>query len=152
MIIYIDADACPKPVKEILYKAAHSRQVMCIFVANQPLHHPPSPFIKTRCVDKGFDVADNYIVTKVTQGVITADIPLAKEAIDHGGIVITPYGRQYTKTNIAQVYAMRNFYSELRDAGLVETRTKSFSNQNNNAFSNALDQLLTKAGFLGLGK
>lgn len=149
MIIYIDADACPKPIKEIIYKAAHSRKVICIFVANQPLNHQPSPFIKMRCVDKGFDVADNYIVTKVKKGdlVITSDIPLAKEVIDHGSIVITPHGRQYDKKNISQAYAMRNFFSELRDAGLVKTRTKSFSTQNNNVLSNALDQLLTINGF-----
>ena len=147
MIIYVDADACPRGIKDILYKAAHSRQVMCIFVANQALTHPPSPYIKMRCVDKGFDVADDYIVNKVQNNdlVITADIPLAKEAIDNGALVITPHGKQYTKANISQVFSMRNFFTELREAGLVETRTKPFSTQNNNAFSNALDQLLTKS-------
>ncbi|WP_192484906.1 MULTISPECIES: YaiI/YqxD family protein [Cysteiniphilum] len=150
MIIYIDADACPKAVKEVLYKAAHQRKVTCIFVANQPLTHPPSPFIKMRCVDKGFDVADNYIANKVEMSdlVITADIPLAKEVTDRNAMVITPHGKQYTKANISQTYAMRNFFTELRDAGLVETKTKAFSNSNINAFANALDQLLTKRGFI----
>lgn len=150
MIIYIDADACPKAIKEVLYKAAHQRKVTCIFVANQPLTHPPSPFIKMRCVDKGFDVADNYIANKVEMNdlVITADIPLAKEVTDRDAMVITPHGKQYTKANISQTYAMRNFFTELRDAGLVETKTKAFSNSNINAFANALDQLLTKRGFI----
>lgn len=150
MIIYIDADSCPKAVKELLYKAAHQRKVTCIFVANQPLTHPLSPFVKMCCVDKGFDVADTYIANKIQihDLVITSDIPFAKAIVDHGALVITPHGKQYSKQNIAQAYAMRNFFTELRNTGLLETKTKAFSHTNINTFANALDQLLTKRGFI----
>ncbi|WP_116963775.1 YaiI/YqxD family protein [Fastidiosibacter lacustris] len=150
MNIYIDADACPKAIKEILYKAAHKRKVTCIFVANQPLIHQSSPFIKSRCVDKGFDVADKYISNHVQQNdlVITADIPLAKSVIDKGAIVITPHGKKYTTSNISQALSMRNFFTELRDAGLIETKTKAFSQHNNHAFAAELDRYLTQKGRL----
>ena len=145
MKILVDADACPKPIKEILFRAANRCKVECILVANQILNHPQSPYIRSIRVDKGFDVADDYIVTLVNPKdlIITADIPLADEAIKAGGIVLNPKGKKYTTSNIGQVLAMRDFFTEMRDAGLVETKTKAFGAQQTQAFSKELDTYLT---------
>jgi hypothetical protein len=146
MKILVDADACPKPIKEILYRAAIRCKVDCILVANQILNHPISDYIRSIQVAKGFDVADDKIVQMVEENdlIVSADIPLADEAIKKGGVVLNPKGKIYTKSNIGQVLAMRNFFTEMRDAGLVQTKTKSFSNQQSEAFAKQLDRLLAK--------
>ncbi|WP_119344854.1 YaiI/YqxD family protein [Facilibium subflavum] len=144
MKILVDADACPKAIKQILYKAAHQRKVTCIFIANHPLYHPPSPFIKSKLVDKGFDVADQLIVDMVKPHdlVITGDIPLANDAIQQQATVITPQGKKYTKANIGQALSMRDFFTTMRDAGVVETKTKPFSHAQTHRFASELDRYL----------
>jgi len=121
MKILIDADACPKRVKEIIFKAAIKRHIQCVIVANQYINHPQSTFIRFAVVDKGFDVADDYIAEHTAENdiVITSDIPLAKAVIDKGAFVINFQGKSYTKQNIGQILALRDFYTQMREAGLV---------------------------------
>lgn len=104
MQIWVDADACPVAVKEILFKAANRKQIKLTLVANQHIKTPPSPFISSLQVPSGFDVADNEIVRRVAEGdlVITSDIPLAAEVIAKGGHVISSRGEQFTKDNMAE--------------------------------------------------
>lgn len=144
--ILIDADACPKPIKEIIYRAAINRKVLTLFVANQYLSVPDSDYITTKIVAKGFDIADNYIVEKTNPNdlIITSDIPLADLVIAKGGIVITPHGRKYDHNNIKPVLAKRNFMTQMRDSGMIQTKTKAFSNKENYAFATMLDTYLTK--------
>ena len=147
MHIWVDADACPKPVKEILFRAATKREVMVTLVANQPLYTPPSKFISTVQVSAGFDVADNEIVQRVEQGdlVITADIPLASEVIEKQAIALNPRGELYTVENIRERLNMRDFMSELRDTGVQTGGHASYGNKDKQAFANQLDRLLASA-------
>jgi uncharacterized protein YaiI (UPF0178 family) len=146
MKIWVDADATPRPVKEILYKAAMRTEVTTTFVANQGLSVPNSPFLKTIQVPAGFDVADNYIVQQCEAGdlVITADIPLAAEVVDKEATAINPRGEKYTKNNIRQRLAMRDFMEEMRSAGQVTGGPKAYSQQDRQQFANTLDRLLAK--------
>lgn len=148
MPIWVDADACPKPVKEILFRAAHQRQVNLILVANQYIAVPASPYIKSMQVSSGFDVADNHIVASLSTGdlVITADIPLAAEAIAKGAAVINPRGQQYTKDSIGARLNMRDFMETMRSSGVVmQDGPPPYSQQDRQAFANALDRWLAKA-------
>lgn len=146
MQIWIDADACPGVIKEILYRACQRKQVELILVANQPLKVPPSPLIRTVRVPPGFDVADNYIVQHMAAGdlVITADIPLAAEVIEAQGHAINPRGASYTTENIRQRLAMRNFMEELRSTGQVSGGPPPLNHSDRQAFANALDRFLAK--------
>jgi len=146
MQIWIDADACPGVIKEILYRACGRKQIELILVANQPLKVPPSPIIRTVQVPAGFDVADNYIVQNMSPGdlVITADIPLADEVIDAEGHAINPRGDFYTKENIKQRLTMRNFMEELRSTGQVSGGPSPLNHTDRQAFANALDRFLAK--------
>ena len=146
MKIWVDADACPKVIKEILYRAAQRAQVMTTLVANQALQVPPSPWLTTIQVGSGFDVADNYIVQNLKPGdiVITADIPLAAEAIAENAQAINPRGEHYTTANIKQRLAMRNMMEELRSIGEAHGGPAPFNHQDRQAFANTLDRLLTK--------
>lgn len=146
MQIWIDADACPGVIKEILYRASQRKQVALILVANQPLKTPPSPLIRTVQVAPGFDVADNYIVQHMSVGdlVITADIPLAAEVIEAEGHAINPRGAFYTKENIKQRLTMRNFMEELRNTGQVSGGPPPLNHSDRQAFANALDRFLAK--------
>jgi len=148
MQIWVDADACPKVIKEILYRAAARAAITIILVANKPLRVPPSPYLKTIQVPAGFDVADNQIVRDMQTGdlVITADIPLAAEVIDKGGHALNPRGELYTKDNIRERLALRDLFDELRGSGLVSGGPPSFSHSDRHAFANQLDRLLAKAG------
>lgn len=147
MHIWVDADATPKPVKEILFRAANRAKVMTTLVANQSLSTPNSPFIKTIQVPSGFDVADNYIVQECTIGdlIITADIPLAAEVVAKGAIALNPRGERYTPENIKQRLAMRDFMEEMRSTGQVSGGPKSYSQTDRQAFANSLDRILAKA-------
>jgi len=147
MHIWVDADACPKPVKEILFRAAERCQVMVSLVANQPLYIPPSKYLSTVQVPAGFDVADNEIVKRCEVGdlVITADIPLAAEVIEKQAIALNPRGELYTPENIRERLNMRNFMSELRDTGIQTGGHASYGNREKQAFANQLDKLLAKA-------
>ncbi len=113
MTIWVDADACPNVIKEILYRAAERMQMPLVLVANQSLRVPPSRFIRTLRVAAGFDVADNEIVRQCEAGdlVITADIPLAAEAIEKGAAALNPRGERYTPATIRERLTMRDFCS-----------------------------------------
>ena len=146
MQIWVDADACPNVIKEILYRAAERVQISLTLVANKPLRTPPSPFIKSTRVPGGFDEADNYIVEKVQAGdlVITADIPLADAVIDKQGYALNPRGELYTKENIKQRLTMRDLMEQLRSTGEVTGGPSSLSQSDRRAFANELDRFLTK--------
>ncbi len=144
--IWVDADACPVPVKEILFRASARVNIRVTLVANAPLKTPPSPLISAIQVAHGFDEADNYIVQNCSPGdlVISSDIPLAAEAIDAGAIVISPRGEKYSKNNIAQRLTMRNFMEEMRSSGEQIGGPKAFSPMDRQQFANALDTWLAK--------
>lgn len=146
MHIWVDADACPAVIKEILFRAAVRVQVPLTLVANQPLRTPPSPLIKSLQVPSGFDVADNRIVELVNAGdlVITADIPLAAAAIEKGAFALNPRGTLYTEENIRETLSLRNFMTELRSSGVETGGPQAFSQSDRQAFANQLDRLLAK--------
>ncbi|MGB0282370.1 MAG: YaiI/YqxD family protein [Neptuniibacter sp.] len=146
MQIWVDADACPKAVKQILFRAAERKEIFVTLVANQFLATPPSQLIKAIQVERGFDVADNYIVSKLEEGdlVITQDIPLAAEVIEKGGIALHPRGELYTKENIRQRLSMRDFMETLRSAGVETGGPSSFSQTDKQQFANQLDRILAK--------
>jgi hypothetical protein len=146
MKIWVDADACPGVIKDILYRAAERVQVALVLVANKPLRIPASPYIKTIQVASGFDVADNRIAQELQPGdlVITADIPLAAEVIQKGGHAINPRGEIYTRDNIRERLAMRNFMSELRNGGVATGGPPALNHTDRQAFANQLDRFLTR--------
>ena len=146
MQIWVDADACPNVIKEILFRAADRVGVPVILVANQFIQVPRSPYIRTVQVTAGFDVADNYIVQQAGPGdlVITADIPLAAEAIDKGCLALNPRGELYTEENIRQRLNMRDFMDTMRASGIDTGGPPSFSQADRMAFANQLDRLLAK--------
>lgn len=144
--IWVDADACPKVIKEILYRAAERVKVALILVANQPLQVPGSRYISTVQVAAGFDIADNYIVQQVQPGhlVITADIPLAAEVIPKGGLALSPRGDLFTQENIRQRLNMRDFMDTLRGSGIQTGGPPPLSQSDRQAFANQLDRLLVR--------
>jgi len=148
MQIWVDADACPKAVKQILFRAAERKEISVTLVANQFLTTPPSPLIKSVQVEQGFDVADNYIVSKMDLGdlVITQDIPLAAEVIEKGGTALHPRGELFTKENIRQRLSMRDFMETLRNSGVDTGGPASFSQADKQQFANQLDRILAKIG------
>ena len=147
MKIWVDADACPVVVKEILYRAATRTGVELILVANQPLSTPSSPNISTLQVPRGFDVADDEIVKQMSAGelVITSDIPLAAEVIEKGGHALSPRGEMHTKENIGARLNMRDFLDTMRSSGVeMSGGPAAFSQRDKQTFSNNLDRFLTK--------
>lgn len=144
MAIWVDADACPKPIKEILFRAATRTQTEVTLVANQMLAVPKSPWIRAVQVPKGFDVADNEIVQRATAGdlVVTADIPLASEVIAKGARVITPRGETYDAGSIAAALTMRNFMDTLRSSGVETGGPAAFSASDQREFARQLDRYL----------
>ena len=144
--IWVDADACPNVIKEILYRAAERVQLPLTLVANKPLRTPPSRFINSIQVAGGFDVADNHIVEQIEPGdlVITADIPLAAEVIEKGGHALNPRGTFYTKGNIKERLTMRDFMDELRGSGIMTGGPKALNQSDRQAFANQLDRFLTQ--------
>lgn len=144
MHIWVDADACPKVIKEILFRAAQRVSIPLTLVANKPLYTPPSSLINAMVVGAGFDVADNKIVELLQPGdlVITADIPLAADAIAKGGHVLEPRGEFFTEDNIRERLTMRNFMDELRGAGIDTGGPSSFSQGDRKAFASQLDRFL----------
>ena len=145
--IWVDADACPKVIKEVLYRAAEREQVILTLVANQPLRAPPSRFIKSVKVAAGFDVADNEIVKLTEAGdlVITADIPLAAEVIEKGGHALNPRGEMYTADTIRQKLTMRDLMDELRGSGVNTGGPPAISQRDRQSFANELDRFLTRS-------
>lgn len=146
MQIWIDADACPRVIKEILYRAAERRRVSLTLVANKPLRTPPSPFINSLKVAGGFDVADQHIVAQMKPGdlVVTADIPLAADVIAKGGHVLDPRGERLTAENIGERLAIRNALDELRGVGVETGGPAAFRASDRQAFANQLDRFLTQ--------
>lgn len=148
MKIWVDADACPAVIKEILFRAANRTQVPLTLVANQPLRTPPSKWIDSIQVGAGFDVADNEIVRRLEAGdlVVTADIPLAAEAIAKGAQALNPRGELYTEGTIRERLSMRDFMDTLRSSGVDTGGPAAFSQADRQAFANQLDRLLTRLG------
>jgi len=146
MTIWVDADACPVPVKEILFKAAERTKTPLILVANQYIATPPSLVIKSMQVSSGFDVADNYIVEQAQEGdlVITADIPLASEVIDKKAIALNPRGELYTTENIKQRLNIRDFMDTMRASGLQSGGQAKYGDKDKQQFANQLDKYLAK--------
>jgi uncharacterized protein YaiI (UPF0178 family) len=144
--IWVDADACPAAIKEVLFRAAEREQVQVTLVANQWLRTPPSRFVRAIQVPGGFDVADNEIVDRVTAGdlVVTQDIPLAAAVIAKGALAVHPRGELYTPDTIAQRLSMRNFMDELRGAGVDTGGPAAFHARDKQAFANQLDRWLVK--------
>jgi uncharacterized protein len=144
--IWVDADACPNPIKEILFRVAKRLGIQTTLVANQELQIPASPYIKAIQVRAGFDVADNRIVEILKPGdlVVTADIPLAAEAIAKGAVALNPRGEFYTKDNIRERLSLRNFMDELRSGGVDTGGPPAFSQRDHQAFANQLDRFLAR--------
>lgn len=144
MQIWVDADACPKVIKEILFRAAVRRRIPLILVANSPLRTPPSPYIRTLQVPAGFDIADNHIVAQVQAGdlVVTADIPLAAAVIARAAHALNPRGELYTTDNIRERLAMRNLMDQLRSTGVHTGGPPALDLTDRQAFANKLDAFL----------
>jgi hypothetical protein len=145
--IYVDADACPGMVKEILYRISQRTGIEVILVANQPLSTPRIPTVRSIQVNQGFDVADDHIVTLVQKDdlVITADIPLAADVIDKGGKALNPRGELYTAANIKARLNMRDFMDSMRNSGVqVGGGPPPLSQRNRMDFANAIDRYIAK--------
>ena len=145
--IWVDADACPRAIKEVLYKAADKRQIPMTLIANQFLRTPPSKFITSVQVPTGFDVADNTIVERMQAGdlVVTQDIPLADEVISRGGQALNPRGTLYTRENIKDHLTRRDMLDELRSSGTITGGPPALDKKDVQTFANALDRTLTRA-------
>jgi hypothetical protein len=146
MRIWVDADACPGVIKDILFRAADRVQVDLTLVANQAVRVPRSRYIRAIQVPAGFDVADNRIVRELQAGdlVVTADIPLAAEVVDKGGVALNPRGELYTAENVRERLAMRNLMEELRSTGAVSGGPPTLSKTDRQNFANQLDRLLAR--------
>lgn len=146
MHIWVDADACPLVIKEVLFRAAERVRVQLTLVANKKLRTPPSSYIRSVQVPQGFDVADNHIVQHLHANdlVITADIPLAAEVIGKGGHALNPRGTFYTRDNISAYLVTRDLMDQLRGSGVVTGGPAALSQSERQAFANELDRFLTK--------
>ena len=147
MKIYVDADACPTVIKDILYRLSQRTGIEVILVANQPLSVPRIPSVRSIQVSQGFDMADNHIVelAEVDDLVITADIPLAAEVIDKGAKALNPRGEMYTKSNIRARLNMRDFMDSMRNSGVqVGGGPPPLSQRDRMDFANALDSYIAK--------
>jgi uncharacterized protein YaiI (UPF0178 family) len=144
MKIWVDADACPKPVKDILFRLAERTEIAVTLVANQGMRLPDSPFIKLIQVGHGADVADDEIVNMCEAGdlIITADIPLAARVVEKGAQALDPRGKVYDENNIGQILSMRNFMDELRGSGVETGGPNSFGQKERFKFANELDKFI----------
>lgn len=146
MRIWVDADACPVVIKEILFRAADRTKIPTTFVANKLLYVPPSPYLRAIQVAKGFDVADNAIVAALVAGdlVITADIPLAAQVVEKGGHALNPRGEFYSVENIRERLAMRDFMESLRASGVETEGPAAMHSADRRTFAAQLDQFLAR--------
>ena len=146
MQIWVDADACPAVIKDILYRAAERAKVRMTLVANKYLRTPPSPYIRALQVPRGFDVADSHIVRELAPGdlVVTADLPLAADVIAKGGRALNPRGELYSPENIQERLALRNHLDELRGMGERTGGPAALDNAARKRFADQLDRLLAK--------
>lgn len=142
--IWVDADACPNPVKTVLFRAAQKRQLDTVLVANQFMGAPPSKYIRAVRVGGGFDAADDYIVRHMRGGdlIVTGDIPLAAQVIQQQGFALNPRGELYSKDNIGEKLAMRDFMAQMRDSGMVTGGAAAMAARDVQNFANALDRFL----------
>ncbi len=145
MNIWVDADACPVVIKDLLYRIAHRTQILITLVANKSLKIPKSQFIKLLVVAPGFDVADNEIIKHMKSGdlVITADIPLAAEVVDKEGLALNPRGELYTKDNIGARLSTRDLMESLRSSGIETKGPSPMSQKDKQLFSNTIDKLIS---------
>tara|TARA_B100001105_G_scaffold250225_1_gene238255 strand:+ start:647 stop:1096 length:450 start_codon:yes stop_codon:yes gene_type:complete len=146
MKIWVDADACPKPVKDILFRLAERKKVMVTFVTNQRLILAKSPFIQLVQVGYGENIADDEIVNKCSDGdlIITADIPLAARIVAKGAQALDPRGKIYDENNVGQLLDMRNFMDELRGSGVETGGPPSFGQKERFKFANELDRFIAQ--------
>ncbi len=146
MKIWVDADACPVVIKEILFRVATRKQMQVTLVANHQMRIPPSKFISFIQVPAGFDVADNEIVKRIEKGdlVITGDIPLAAEVVEQGALALNPRGEMYTLENIKERLRMRDFMEEVRSSGVDTGGPPPLSQKDRQNFANHLDRLLAQ--------
>ena len=144
MKIWVDADACPRPFKEILYRVADRTEIPVILVTNQGLRIPDSAYINLIQVGQGADVADDEIANKCKAGdlIITADIPLAARVVEKGALALDPRGKVYDKNNIGQILDMRNFMDNLRGSGVETGGPAGFGQKERFKFANELDRFL----------
>ncbi len=148
-MIWIDADACPKLVKETIFKASARLNHAVTLVANASQSIPQSPLVKLVIVGRGDDVADQYIIDHVKEKdlVVTADIPLAAKIVEKNGLVINPRGEIYNEDNIGEILSMRNFLKDLRDSGSITGGPASYGAKDIQSFANSLNQILNKYKF-----
>lgn len=148
MNIWVDADACPVVIKEIIFKAAERTGIETTLVANHAIRVPPSKVIRSIQVPSGFDVADHEIVQRVGEGdlVITSDIPLAAEVIDKGGHALSPRGEMHTTDNIRARLNMRDFMDTMRSSGIQTGGPPALNQSDRMEFANQLDRFLTRHG------
>ena len=146
MKIWVDADACPVVIKEILFRVAIRTKILVTLIANQAIRIPPSPYIKTVQVASGFDVADNEIIKRLNLGdlVITADIPLAAEVLEKGAYALNPRGELYSTDNIKARLTVRDLMETLRSSGIHSGGPSTLNHGDRQAFANQLDKLLTR--------
>ncbi|OGA38836.1 MAG: hypothetical protein A3G28_02665 [Betaproteobacteria bacterium RIFCSPLOWO2_12_FULL_68_19] len=146
MHIWVDADACPAVIKDILYRAAERAKIRMTLVANKFLRTPPSLYIRTLQVARGFDAADSHIVRELQAGdlVITADIPLAADVLAKGGHALNPRGELYTPDSIEERLALRNYLDELRASGVQTGGPAALDRTDRKRFADQLDRLLTR--------
>jgi hypothetical protein len=146
MQLWVDADACPAVIKDILFRVADRLELPLTLVANRLLRVPPSPYIRALQVPMGFDVADAHLVERVAEGdlVITADIPLAAALIDKGAFALSPRGEFYSAENIRERLGMRDFMEGLRGAGVDISGPAALSQADRQAFANQLDRFLAR--------
>jgi uncharacterized protein YaiI (UPF0178 family) len=144
--VWVDADACPAAVKDVLYRAAERVKAELTLVANKPIRVPRSPHIKMVRVGAGFDVADHWIADRVAPGdlVVTADIPLAADVVRAGGVALNPRGTLYTEDNIDDHLAQRDLLDQLRSDGMVSGGPSAMSARHVQHFANALDRFLAR--------
>lgn len=146
MQIWIDADACPRPVKEIVFRASQRLSIAVCLVADRPVSTPTSRLVTSVVVERGEDKADTWIVERIEPGdiVITADIPLAARAVDRGATCLNPRGELYTAENVRSRLSVRDFMAELRDSGIETGGPPPFGPKDKQRLANALDRLLAQ--------
>jgi hypothetical protein len=146
MKIWIDADACPRVIKEIVFRASERLEIPVCLVANTPLHKHHSVLVSSVVVAEGFDAADDYIAEQATPRdlVVTADIPLAARIVEKGAVGLDPRGELYTEENVGERLSMRDLMQELRGAGMIQGGPGQFSNTDRQRFASSLDRVLTR--------
>ena len=146
LTIWVDADACPKPIKSLIYRASDRLKVPVFLVANGFLQKPPHPLVSVVQVSKGFDVADSVILERLTEGdlVVTQDVPLAAEVVDQGGFAVNPRGTWYDKESVKAYLRRRNEREEKRESGLVQGGPAPFGAKETQQFARVFDQFLAQ--------